>query len=158
MNFWFLSALFWENFGTYFWWIMSCHHKYLLRQHHSFWQSSLGRIKILTWEGEAAAKTLTYPFFPSPAANTPMKCARSGRRLANYSVAQFITRYWAFHCLLIPSFVLLGTSAKSRCLEKLSHPSLASRQVKRVRFSPKLQYHNYKISKSSFCPNAITVV
>ena len=46
--------------------------------------------------------------------------------------------YREFHRFFIPSFVLLGASAKSRCLGKLSHPSLLSRQVKTVIFISKI--------------------
>ena len=46
--------------------------------------------------------------------------------------------YRVFHCFLTPSFVLLGASAKSRYLGKLSHPSLLSRQVKTVIFISKI--------------------
>ena len=46
--------------------------------------------------------------------------------------------YRVFHCFLTPSFVLLGASAKSRCLGKLSHAALLSRQVKTVIFIYKI--------------------
>ena len=46
--------------------------------------------------------------------------------------------YRVFYCFLTPSFVLLGASAKSRCLGKLSHPALLSRQVKTVIFIYKI--------------------
>ena len=49
-----------------------------------------------------------------------------------------ISYYRVFHCFFTPSFVLLGASAKSRCLGKLSHPSLLSRQVKTVIFISKI--------------------
>ena len=46
--------------------------------------------------------------------------------------------YWAFNCFLTPSLVLLGVSAKSRCLGKLSHPSLLNRQAQTVVFFSKI--------------------
>ena len=46
--------------------------------------------------------------------------------------------YRVFHSFLTPSFVLLGASAKSRRLGKLSHASLLSRQVKTVIFISKI--------------------
>ena len=50
----------------------------------------------------------------------------------------YLSWYWVFHCSLTPLFVLSGASAKSRCLGKLSHPSLLSRQVKTVIFISKI--------------------
>ena len=46
--------------------------------------------------------------------------------------------YVVFYCFLTPVFVLLGASTKSRCLGKLPHPSLLSRQVKMVIFIYKI--------------------
>jgi len=46
--------------------------------------------------------------------------------------------YRVFYFFLTPSFILLGASAKFRCLRKLSHPSLLGRQVKTVIFISKI--------------------
>ena len=45
-----------------------------------------------------------------------------------------LSHYWVFYCFSTPSFVLLGSSAKSRCLGHLWHPSLLNRQVQAVMF------------------------
>ena len=59
----------------------------------------------------------------------------TAKQVANY---HDVLCYRVFHCFLTPSFVLLGASAKSRCLGKLSHPALLSRQVKTVIFIYKI--------------------
>ena len=59
----------------------------------------------------------------------------TAKQVANY---RDVSCYRVFHCFLTPSFVLLGASAKSRCLGKLSHPALLSRQVKTVIFICKI--------------------
>ena len=46
--------------------------------------------------------------------------------------------YWVLCCFLTPLFVLLGANVKSRCLGKLSHPSLLSRQAQTVIFISKI--------------------
>ena len=65
---------------------------------------------------------------------------RTNENVHSLNVAKHVTMchdlscYWVFCCFLTPAFVLLGASAKSRYLGKLSHPSLLSRQVKTVIF------------------------
>ena len=51
--------------------------------------------------------------------------------------------YRVLHRFLTPSFVLLGASAKYRCLGKLSHPSLLSRKVKTVIIIAKVTLNIY---------------
>ena len=72
-----------------------------------------------------------------------------------------LSGYWELCCFSTPSFVLLGASTKSRCLGKLSHPSLLSRQVKTVIFifkvtitakSPILHFAPMRTHNIPYCP------
>ena len=85
-------------------------------------------------EDPASGKTLTCPLFPSPAANA----------LLTDNV----------HELLNPFICFSGGSAKSRHLEKLSHPSLLNRQVKTVIIisGPKLpDFGRFFANSGCFC-------
>jgi len=78
------------------------------------------------------------------------------------TMSRDVSCYWMFHCSLTPPFVLLGASAKSRCLGKLSYPSLLIRQVKTEIFiskiattikSPILHFAPMWTHSTPHCPN-----
>ena len=69
---------------------------------------------------------------------------RANKNIHSLNTARQVTMchklswYRVFHYFLTPSFVLLGASAKSRCLGKLSHPSVTGRQMKTMIFISKM--------------------
>ena len=79
--------------------------------------------------------TLYFSLFPSPTANPIHNGNMYSLNTAKQVIMRcYLSRYWVFHCVLTPSFVLLGASAKSWCFGKIFHPSLPSKQVKAVSF------------------------
>ena len=96
-----------------------------------------------------------------------LSCQRTNENVYSLNSANQVTMccdvscYRVFRCFLTPSFVLLGASAKFRCLGKLSHPSSLSRQVKTVIFiskititttSPILHFAPMRILSAPYCP------
>ena len=73
-------------------------------------------------------------------------CQRTNENVYSLNTAKQVTIccdlswYRVFHCFLTPSFVLLGASAKSRCLGKLSHPHRLAGKSERWFLSPKLPW------------------
>ena len=108
-----------------------------LRQRHSFWKSSFGSMKRLE-----RVKQLSRPsHMVSSLSVCSSQCTNESVHdldvAKQATVWRNLSHYWVFHWFLTPSFVLLGASAKSRRLRKLSHPSLLGRQVKTVMFISK---------------------
>ena len=130
-------SIFWANFRTYFWWIMSCQQRStrsdnVLAPGNQVWCPSkeLRGLNIYQYSH-------VYPLFASSgqAINENVYNLNTAKQV---TMRDDLSCYWILSCFLNPSFILLGASSKFRCLTKLSHPSLLSKQAKTVIFISKI--------------------
>ena len=133
MTLWFLNALFWGIFGTCFWCILSC------QEESTCWDNIIASdnqvldpSKYLRGLRICQGPHIPSPFVPSGQCTN--KNVHSLHASKPVTVWHDLSRYSVSYCFLTPSFVLLGNSAKSRCLIKLPRLSLLSRQVKTACF------------------------
>ena len=115
---------------------MGCKEKYSLRQCLNFWRSSLGSIKIV--ERVQQLPRPSHPPYFRPQSGTHQWKLYSPNTAKQVTMCSDLSCNRVFRCFSTPPFVLLGASAKFRCLGKLSHPSSLSSRVKTLIFISKI--------------------
>ena len=99
MNFYFVSALLWGNFGTSFWWILSCQQK-VVAETASLLLTIKFRIHQKTWEGLSSCQNSHMTSLSAPS------CQRTNENVHDLAGRRYISK------LSVPWFIiLLGVSS-----------------------------------------------